>query len=70
MEKDVVHPITTSGMKASIVQILFYLLKGIRLVDRKRFNKSVTEQAWRCYTPEGYHGFHPGLPIEHNCQLV
>ena len=30
-EKDVVHPVMTSGVKGSIVQILLYLLKTIRL---------------------------------------
>ena len=46
-EKDVVHPLTTSCVKASIVQIVLYLLKCIRLVDRKRSNKSVAEWAGR-----------------------
>ena len=30
-EIDVAHPVTTSGVKASIAQILLYLLKCIRL---------------------------------------
>ena len=30
-EIDVVHPVTTSGVKAIIVKILLYLLKCIRL---------------------------------------
>ena len=46
-EKYVVYPVTTSGMKASIVQILLYLLKCSRLVERKSFNKNVAERAGR-----------------------
>ena len=46
-EKYVVYPVTTSGVKASIVQILLYLLKCSRLVERKSFNKNVAERAGR-----------------------